>query len=105
MIEPTNARMMWYQPGNGHTDEQKAGPAWGATVAHVHNNRLINICAFTPEGNPHPVQNVPLLQDDDKPPKDGSSYCFWMPYQIGQAVKHDAEAGDVNAPKQGRKTK
>jgi len=80
MISPTVGRVVWFY----HSGEPENPMA--AIVAKVHDDRLVNLMAISPEGHPHPRPSVPLLQDDDKP--DGrSEWCAWMPFQKGQAAK------------------
>lgn len=51
---------------------------------------MVNLATFDHNGNPQPKTSVPLLQDDDAKPE-GGYFCSWMPYQVGQAKKHEAE--------------
>lgn len=79
MIEPSNGRIVLFGP------EKLA-----AIVTHVHSERMVNLCVFSPEGIPIPRTSVPLLQDEDEAPIGTHSYCQWMPYQKGQAAKTEA---------------
>jgi hypothetical protein len=51
---------------------------------------MVNLAAFDPHGSAQPKSSVPLLQDDDAKPE-GGYFCSWMPYQVEQAKKHEAE--------------
>ena len=84
MIQPTIGRVVWYQPAH----EPEATPLeqpFAALVCYVHDDRTVNLSAFTPAGTQFAVQNVTLLQDDDAAPDDGR-YAQWMPYQTAQAA-------------------
>lgn len=58
-----------------------------ATIAYVHNDRLINIGYLDTNGNHKNQTSVQLVQDDDMPI---SFHCRWMDYQIGKAAKTEA---------------
>lgn len=90
MIQPTVGRVVWFRPAEndyrvGSSEEQPLA----AIVAKVQGERLVNLCVIDANGDTHPRQNVPLLQDDDDTPESGC-FCCWMPYQKGQAAKTEA---------------
>lgn len=93
MIPPTPGRIVWFTPSrisprSGFVHHDATKPL-AAIVAHVWNDRLINIAAFDSNGAPFSITSVPLLQDDDAKPE-GGFFCSWMPYQLGQAAKAPA---------------
>lgn len=55
----------------------------------VWNDRLVNLTVAGHDGSMHARTSVPLLQDDDAAPATGA-YAAWMPYQVGQAKKHES---------------
>jgi hypothetical protein len=90
-ISPSPGRVVWFvlvSPMSGFAGS--AGAVLPALVAHVHNDRLINIAVFDANGRPYPdgMQNVRLVQPGDDAPS--GNYCTWMPYQVGQARKQEA---------------
>ena len=95
MIEPTVGRVVWYRPN----DEERshfahpgldAPQPLAAMVVYVHDERSVNLIVFSPRGAPIARSSVPLVQEGDTAPAD-ASFCEWMPYQIGQAKKHESE--------------
>lgn len=58
-----------------------------ALVTKVWSDRLINVGGFNANGTAFGETSVKLLQDDDAAPE--STYAEWMPYQKGQAIKHE----------------
>lgn len=94
MIEPTVGRVVWYFAGVNdvrlHKDGVDVQPAHAALVVDVADNTTISVCAFGRDGYPNARTYVRLLQNGDKPPTDGSSWCEWMPFQKGQAAKTEA---------------
>lgn len=95
MITPTNGRVVLYHPGgfDSITQHDKAKPL-AAMIAHVWNDRMVNLIVFDSNGQPHGRTSVPLMQDGDATDQPGA-YCEWMPYQKGQAAK--TEAAEKNA--------
>lgn len=96
MIKPTVGRVVWYQPNDA--DAEKLGAlAFGSSqplaahVAYVHSDIMVNLMVIDPNGNPHSRTSVRLVQAGELPLV-GESFCEWMPYQVGQAKKHEAEA-------------
>lgn len=104
MISPTPGRVVWFHPHPSdpiYTAEDAAPLA--ATVAYVHNDRLINIGVLDHRGVHHSRLKVTLVQDGDTPPegqwKTPANHCVWMPYQRGQAAKTEAlEAKSAEVP-------
>ncbi len=85
MIRPTVGRVLHfyrYHDSHGHQ-----GPH-AAIVAFVHSDALVNLMICRENGQPYGERNIPLIQDDQEPPK--RTYCCWMPFQIGQAAKTEA---------------
>jgi len=84
-IEPTNGRIVWIH------DRDFAQPL-AAIVTWVHDDgRLINVCAYWPNGQPRPMERVTLVQDtSDSDINVVKPYAVWMPYQRGQAAKTEA---------------
>jgi hypothetical protein len=89
-IEPTPGRIVWYHPAFAHT------AALAAIVVGIHSERLVNLTVFNDDGSMHPELEVTLLQDDDAAPAD-KPYAEWMPFQKGQAAKHDPAAQSAAA--------
>lgn len=92
MIIPTVGRVVWFWPNAKEPGYVTGGlqPLIGL-IAHVHNDRLVNLAVFDANGTPlkSPVTSCKLLQEDDLKP-DVGSFCSWMPYQKGQAAKTEA---------------
>jgi hypothetical protein len=95
MIKPTNGRIVWFTPGR--YDEElypvwvKYGPTpWAAQVCWVWGDQCVNLLVTAPDGSAWKRTSVFLRQDGDAI-IDGQQYAEWMPYQVGQAKKHEAE--------------
>lgn len=90
-ITPTIGCVVLFKPGTdvgyGHCEQPFA-----ATVAYVNEDGTLNLSAVDHAGNQFAQQNVPLLQDGDLFPTDGSGYAYWMPYQIATAAKSEPVA-------------
>ena len=98
MIKPAVGRVVWYHPSDydlGHTRALPPGETCAAIVTYVHGDRMVNLVVFDVNGGSHPRTSVQLVQDDVQSPAAGHSWCEWMPYQKGQAAKHDALAAAV----------
>lgn len=91
MIKPTPGRVVWYWPGPQDPTPIFKGEALAASVARVINEREVNLTVSRADGITYGRHSVRLLQEGDKRPAEGP-FCEWMPYQVGQAKKHDAEA-------------
>ena len=87
MIKPTIGRVMWYWP----VKDQRGDQPWAAIVTHVWGDHMVNIAAFSPNGAHTSFTSVPIVQDGSPYTVGDSPYCEWMPYQIGQAKKHEEE--------------
>lgn len=87
MIKPTISRQVWYRP---HPQEKIAAhdQPFAATVIHVHSDTLVNLAILNEQAQLCFKPNCVLAQD--RPAEPGE--CEWMPYQIGQAKKHEGEA-------------
>lgn len=59
-----------------------------AMVTHVWGDRMVNLVVFDSDGYQHRRTSVTLVQDDDPKPS-GGRYCEWMPWQLGQAKRHE----------------
>jgi hypothetical protein len=88
VISPTPGRIVWYTPAPHDGIGQIAGQPLAAIVAGVHSDRLINLAVFDAYGNTQQRSNVTLVQPGDAVPD--SAHATWMPYQVGQAAKHQA---------------
>lgn len=101
MIQPTPGRVVWYTPDarEGFTilDE---GVVCAATVAYVHNDRLVNLTVHDHLGVVHSLQRVPLVQPEDGRSRfDGvGGFCEWMPYQKGQSPAADTKVVEPRSP-------
>jgi hypothetical protein len=103
-IEPTVGRVVWFHPAKhdrimvpGGFPIDVAEQPLAATIAYVHRGKhagLINIGFLCARGGHHNKESVRLLQDGDEIPLN-ESYCAWMPYQMGQAVKTEAAEAAV----------
>lgn len=56
-----------------------------AIITGVWNDECVNLAVFDANGDSHGMRSVPLVQDGQYKPS--SSYCTWMPYQVGQSAK------------------
>lgn len=89
MIEPTPGRIVWYFPSIEEGRDPNGQPL-AAMVAKVLDVRSVNLTVSHGDGSTYGRQAVQLLQDDDAVPE--TTHATWMPYQKGQAAKHDAPA-------------
>ena len=90
MISPTIGRVVWYSPAFVHRiPGEPNDQLFPALVTYVWNDRMINLVAFTANGTPFGVTSVTLVQEGDASPIE--RFARWMPYQVGQAKKHEAE--------------
>lgn len=92
IIKPTIGRVVWFHPA---TNSAEGGfypaPICAAIVAYVHSDSCVNLAVFDANGNAHSKCSVALVQDGEAPPENGY-YAEWMPYQKGQAAKHDEKS-------------
>lgn len=85
MIKPTIGRVIWYYPpGVEHTEQP-----FPALIAYVQSDDRINVGGFDNRGKPFSDTEVLLLQEGYGNPGGGAWAC-WMPYQKGQAAKHES---------------
>jgi hypothetical protein len=89
MISPTPGRIVWFYPSVEEGRDPNGQPL-GAMVAKVLSDRCLNLTVSHGDGTTYARQSVQLLQDDDAVPE--TAYAAWMPYQKGQAAKHDQPA-------------
>lgn len=100
MIDPSNGRIVWYTPydtellGNyGMTVQRdKDGKIipLAAQVCAVWGPNCVNLSVTDANGKIFTCTSRTLLQGDQAPLQ-GGGYCEWMPYQKGQAAKHQVE--------------
>jgi hypothetical protein len=93
MIKPTIGRKVWFYP-NQQEDKgfrlEEHQPC-DATIVYVHDERTVNAVVLSHEGIAVIMFKLKLLQDDDPIPPRTERYLTWMPYQIGQAAKHEKD--------------
>lgn len=104
MIKPTVGRNLYYQPGPGEefeitqhparADEAMAQPLH-AHILYVHDDRHVTLEVVDHIGNRH-VRGDVMLYQDGEPVDRGSEYCYWMPYQQGQAKVAAQQVTAVN---------
>ncbi len=87
MIKPTNGRIMWYWPMKNERGDQPLA----AIVSYVYGDNMVNLGVFDRQGNVSSKVSVPIVQDGSPYTAGDSHYAEWMPYQIGQAKKHEGE--------------
>lgn len=86
IITPTVGRIVHYYPTADDLGPMGSGQPFAAIVAHVWNDRCINIAYFDANGVVRSKTSVLLVHDDDEA-RPGAGYCAWMPYQKGYAAK------------------
>lgn len=84
MIKPTIGRVVLVFNRLGSVDPANPEPA---LIARVWGDRLINVGGFDANGQPFSHTSLSLSQDDDVYL---GPHAQWMPYQKGQAIKHEA---------------
>jgi len=89
VITPTVGRIVWYWPRVNDGDPRSEQP-FAAIVAYVFDDRTISIAAFDHVGTVEAHNGIQLAQEGDPVPTHGD-YAEWMPYQLGQAKKHEPE--------------
>ena len=87
MIQPTPGRIVWFFPSI-EAGRDPNGQPLAAMLAKVLHERCVNLTVFHADGSSYPAQGIQLLQDDDAEPD--TAYACWMPFQKGQAAKHEA---------------
>lgn len=90
IIKPTVGRVVWYYPGALDGMGALDGGPMKADVVYVHNDRMVNLSIFDHVGNHYTRNSVQLVQEGDAVAR-GVGWCQWMPYQVGQAKKHEAD--------------
>ena len=53
---------------------------------------MVNLAAFDQNGVPFAATSVTLIQEEDDTYPAYGNFAQWMPYQVGQAKKHEAGA-------------
>lgn len=100
MIKPTVGRVLLFFPSFSYLTqrgmEHTPGQPMAATVAYVHNERLVNLSVVDHDGNQFGVREVPLIQEGEPLPADSKYHAEWMPYQVKQASK-DAEGAPIDS--------
>jgi hypothetical protein len=91
MIKPTPGRVVWYWPSDQDPTPIFKGEALAAHVARVISDREVNLLVIRADGITYGRHNVRLIQEGDARPKEGG-FAEWMPYQVGQAKKHETAA-------------
>ena len=61
-----------------------------AIVTYVHSDTMVNLTVFESDGTTSGKTSVQLVQPGEPKPEFGF-YCEWMPYQVDQAKKADAQ--------------
>jgi len=92
MIKPTVGRVVWFHPA--FVPDSGDEITLAAIICAVHTNTLVNLAVFNASGNSNGREFVLLYQGSDeptRPTRPAMDYCEWMPYQIGQAAKHEVE--------------
>ncbi|MFN7152917.1 MAG: Gp49 family protein [Acidovorax sp.] len=100
-IKPTVGRVVWFYPSQntaeaGFARHADGGGPYAALIAHVWNDRMVNLSVFDANGAAHPRTSVTLHQGEGDVPE--QAFCGWMPYQKGQAAKTEAAEQAVSAP-------
>ena len=85
IIPPTPGRVVWFYDTADASRQPQA-----AIVAHVWNDRVVNLAVFDTNGNAYSRTSVCLVQEGDPAPC--GMHCRWMPYQVGQAKRHGGAA-------------
>ena len=86
-ITPSVGRVVWYYPG-GKEGKSRGDQPYAGLVAYVHSDICVNLGGYDHNGKHFEATSVTLRQPQDLEPEVGS-FCEWMPYQIGQAAKHE----------------
>jgi len=97
MITPTVGRVIHYYPA-GHEPTARCGKdqPHAALIAHVHNDRCVNLAVFDSEGKSYSRCNVTLVQPKDECPE--GAHAMWMPYQIETNKQNSTSAEPYPVP-------
>lgn len=91
MIKPTVGRVVWFTPSLNDPFFEGYSAPFAAHVAYVWGDRCVNLMVILPDGSGVVgATSVELVQEGDAVPG-GGRYAQWMPYQVGQAKKHEAD--------------
>jgi hypothetical protein len=88
IIVPTVGRVVWVIRPRDSSDIKQPEVGF-VTYVYGHEGRHINVAGFDHSGEPFRLTSLPLVQDGEAKPE--GNFACWMPYQKGQAAKHDAE--------------
>jgi hypothetical protein len=90
MISPTIGRKVWYFPSDDDLSKfgmvKHGDQAFDASVVYVWSDTCVNLVVRDHDGTQSVRTSVAINVDGASP------HAEWMPYQIGQAAKHAAEA-------------
>ena len=95
-IIPTNGRVMLYWPvPNERAVIVQHDPAQPlkCDVCHVWGEDLVNVLVTDSNGRQHVRTSITVVQEGGPYRAEelgGQPYVTWMPYQLGQAAKHEA---------------
>lgn len=96
MIKPTVGRVVWYWPSEHDIKDRKvftyegSNQPFAATVAFVHNDRMVNLAVVDHNGMPFEKRSVTLRQSGDVVTDSPAGQAEWMPYQTAQAKRAEA---------------
>jgi len=97
-ITPTIGRKVYfYDPENPTANQPQmtrydAKQPFDATVIYVWGQTCVNLRVTDHAGNTHIRSSVPLRDPRDEDGHGKEYVATWMPYQVGQAKKHEATA-------------
>lgn len=88
-IAPTVGRIVWFRPVQPDSFCLEKSEPLAAIITRVWNDVCVNITVFGATGIMGSRKNITLVPDETAvvPP---TSYCEWMPYQLGQAARTEA---------------
>ena len=91
MIKPTIGRVVWFQPAKP-ADQPLRDQPFAALITYVWSDHMVNLAAFDQNGVPFAATSVTLIQEEDDTYPAYGNFAQWMPYQVGQAKKHETGA-------------
>lgn len=102
IIPPTIGRKVWFRPngvnviGNKILQVFDTDQALDASIVCVSDSQTVNLLVVDHAGVTHAAPNIRLVQPlaGDLIPPEGSCYCEWMPFQIGQS-RAQADVGST----------